>query len=73
MPNPPNCSMLPSPPGLDRDDDAYTAACSSALAGSGAKALDYLERAARVGFRDADHMKADTDLESVRSDPRRSV
>jgi len=56
--------------GLNRGDDAYNAACSAALAGNAAKALNYLDRAARLGFRDPDHMKADSDLESVRSDPR---
>jgi tetratricopeptide (TPR) repeat protein len=56
--------------GLNRSDDAYAAACSSALAGDAAKALAYLDRAAGLGFRDAEHMKADTDLASVRPDPR---
>lgn len=52
--------------GLNRSDDAYNAACSSALAGSTEEALAHLERAARWGFRDPDHMKVDTDLDSVR-------
>jgi hypothetical protein len=56
--------------GLNRAEDAYNAACSAALAGNPAKALRYLERAARLGFRDPAQMKADTDLESIRSDPR---
>ena len=55
--------------GLNRSDDAYNAACSSALAGSKEKSLAYLERAARRGFRDPDHMKVDTDLDALRTDP----
>jgi len=55
--------------GLNRSEDAYNAACSSALAGSKEKALAYLERAARRGFRDPDHLKVDTDLDALRADP----
>lgn len=55
--------------GLNRSDDAYNAACSSALAGRTEKALAYLKRAARWGFRDPDHMKVETDLDAVRPDP----
>jgi hypothetical protein len=53
--------------GLDRDEDAYNAACSAALAGDARKAIAYLDRAAGLGFRNPEHMKADTDLESVRT------
>ena len=53
--------------GLNRDEDAYNAACSAALAGDRVKALEYLNQAARLGYRDADHMQSDADLQSVRS------
>src|ERR1700747_3708958 len=56
--------------GLRRSDDFYNAACSSALAGDSKKAIDYLQRADDLGFRDPEGMKADTDLETVRSNPR---
>ncbi len=55
--------------GLNRSDDAYSAACSAALLGDRAKAIKYLQTAVRLGFHDPDHIKADTDLESVRNDP----
>ena len=51
--------------GLNRDEDAYNAACSAALAGNRLKALEYLNQAARLGHRDADHMLSDADLQSV--------
>jgi len=56
--------------GLNRPDDAYSAACSSSLVGATDKALAYLERAARLGFRAPDQMRVDPDLSSVRFDPR---
>jgi len=56
--------------GLNRPDDAYSAACSSPLVGAADKALAYLERAARFGFRSPDQMEQDPELISVRSDSR---
>ena len=56
--------------GLNRSEDAYNAACSYALAGDAAAALSYLDRAARMGFRDAEHVKTDTDLVGLHSDKR---
>jgi hypothetical protein len=56
--------------GLNRPDDAYSAACSSSLVGAVDKALAYLERAARLGFRTPDQMQVDPDLSSIRFDPR---
>ena len=55
--------------GLNRSDDAYSAACSAALAGDRVKAINYLQTAVRLGFHDPEHIKADTDLGSVRNDP----
>jgi len=55
--------------GLNRNDDAYSAACSAALAGDRAKAIRYLQIAVKLGFHDPGHIKADTDLESIRNDP----
>ena len=48
----------------------YNAACSLALAGEKAKALDFVLRAARAGFRNAEHLERDTDLASLHGDPR---
>jgi len=56
--------------GLDRSDDVYRAACSASLSGIPDKALAYLERAARLGFRASDQMQSDPDLSFVRSNPR---
>ena len=56
--------------GLRRNDDFYNAACSSALAGDSKRAIDYLQRADDLGFRDPEVMKADPDLETVRLNPR---
>jgi hypothetical protein len=56
--------------GLNRPDDAYSAACASSLSGATDKALAYLQRAARLGFRAPDQMQADPDLSSIRSDLR---
>ncbi len=55
--------------GLNRNDDAYNAACSAALSGDRVKAIKYLQTAVRLGFHDPGHINADTDLESVRDDP----
>jgi hypothetical protein len=55
--------------GLSRYDDFYTAACASALVGDKQKALQYLGKAAQLGFRDSDQVETDTDLAAVRSDP----
>ena len=54
--------------GLNRMDDAYNAACSAALSGDHPRAVQYLQRAVRLGFRDPEHLKLDSDLESLRSD-----
>jgi len=49
----------------------YNLACLLALAGGEADAaFAHLREAIRLGMRDAEHMKADQDLESLRGDPR---
>jgi Flp pilus assembly protein TadD len=48
----------------------YNLACSLALLGRAQDALDTLERAIALGYRDPEHMSEDEDLASVRSHPR---
>jgi hypothetical protein len=48
----------------------YNAACSYALAGDAGQAFGFLDRAIDAGYRDAKHLQADTDLTSLRGDPR---
>jgi len=53
---------------LIREDNAvawYNLACARARLGQHAEALDALERAVAAGYRDADHLAADPDLESL--------
>jgi HEAT repeat protein len=47
----------------------YNLACLSAKAGDKAAALDWLSKAVAAGFRDADWMRRDRDLDAVREDP----
>ncbi len=48
----------------------YNLACSLALVGDKDDALEALERAIKLGYRDFDHMKKDSDLKTLREDPR---
>jgi hypothetical protein len=48
----------------------YNAACCFALAGSKDTAFYYLGRSIESGWNDADHMQQDSDLASLRPDPR---
>lgn len=48
----------------------YDMACAHARLGNEAAALDALERAVALGFSDANTMRTDTDLESLRDEPR---
>jgi len=48
----------------------YNLACSLALLGRKDSALDALERAFELGYRDAAHLGADTDLDALREEPR---
>ena len=54
------------------DDPAlyYNAACASALAGRREAAFDLLARATAAGYTRVDAIRADTDLASLRADPR---
>ncbi len=54
-----------------RDSDGwYDLACAYARLGEKDNALDALESAADAGFKDAEHIKTDADLESLRSETR---
>jgi len=48
----------------------YDIACAYALQGQKAKAFKYVEQAVQAGFRDLEHLRTDTDLESLHADPR---
>ena len=51
----------------------YNLACSYALVGQPDKAFDALEHAIEIGYQDVKHMENDSDLNSIRSDPRYSA
>jgi tetratricopeptide (TPR) repeat protein len=56
---------------LPEDETArYNLACSLALTDQPDEALEELERAIDCGYRDAAHLQADEDLESLHDDPR---
>lgn len=48
----------------------YNLACSFALMGEKDDALRALRRAVQLGYRDWEHLKHDSDLKSLRDDPR---
>lgn len=48
----------------------YNLACSLALLGRGAEAIDELERAVALGYEDPEHLLADEDLASLRGSER---
>lgn len=47
---------------------AYNVACGYALAGDKAKACDWLEISFKAGYADYEHVKKDTDLDSIRQE-----
>jgi len=49
---------------------AYDGACARSRAGQPGQALALLRRAGELGFRDAEHARADEDLAVLRRDPR---
>lgn len=57
---------------LKEDDPIvhYNLACSCSLLNQSDRAFAALERAMALGYRDADHMDKDGDLDNVRADPR---
>lgn len=48
----------------------YNLACSYSLVGNKEKALNMLEEAICLGYRDRDHMLEDPDLSNLKDDPR---
>ncbi len=48
----------------------YNVACVYALQGNKGAALDHLEKAAAAGLNLADHIESDSDMDSLRSEPR---
>ena len=53
------------------DDTAlYNTACAYALRGSRHEALVFLERAVAAGFTNFEHVRSDSDLDSLRAEPR---
>jgi tetratricopeptide (TPR) repeat protein len=54
----------------DRPVPWYNLACSYALLGLSGLALDALERSLTLGYRRIDHIHRDSDLDSLRRDPR---
>lgn len=56
--------------GAREADVIYDAVCSTALSGDKETAFQLLDKAIAAGFRNADHLKRDSDLESLHSDPR---
>ncbi len=56
--------------GADDSSAAYNAACSFALAGNKGKAFAFLKKAGELGWSNARHVQNDTDLTSLRADPR---
>lgn len=49
---------------------AYNVACGYALAGQKEEALDWLETSVKTGFSKIDHLRKDTDLDSLRNEKR---
>jgi TolA-binding protein len=49
---------------------AYNVACGYALAGQKEEALDWLETSVKAGFSKIDHIRKDTDLDSLRNEKR---
>ena len=49
---------------------AYNVACGYALAGSKEEAIDWLEYSVKAGYNDFDHLRKDSDLDSLRSEKR---
>jgi tetratricopeptide (TPR) repeat protein len=56
--------------GATKPDTYYNAACSWSLSGNADRAFGMLEQALEHGYRDVDLFETDTDLNSLRDDPR---
>lgn len=59
------CELLPEQP-----IGWYNLACSLAVTGAHAEALDALERAFETGYDDLEHIQEDSDLDGLRENPR---
>jgi tetratricopeptide (TPR) repeat protein len=51
-------------------ESAYGIACGSALLGEKKNALDWLEKAIKMGWNDIVHLEKDSDLDSLRKEDR---
>lgn len=49
---------------------AYNVACGYALAGNKEEAIDWLEYSVKAGYNDFDHLRKDSDLDSLRNEKR---
>jgi tetratricopeptide (TPR) repeat protein len=49
---------------------AYNTACGYALAGNKEEAIDWLEYSVKAGYNDFDHLRKDSDLDSLRNEKR---
>ena len=56
--------------GENQTSNAYNAACSYALSGEKDEAFNYLQKAIDLGFTNVNHIKSDSDLKSLHTDPR---
>ena len=56
--------------GEDTASNAYNAACSYALSGGKENAFKYLQKSVDLGFLNVGHISSDSDLKSLRDDPR---
>jgi tetratricopeptide (TPR) repeat protein len=54
--------------GANDVDTLYNTACSLALAGDSQRALQFLDKAIRAGFRNTNHLNSDADLNSLHND-----
>ena len=56
--------------GVKSENSTYNAACAAAVTGHTDEAFVWLDRTAEAGFRDTAHLEFDSDLDSLRDDPR---
>lgn len=68
LPHHQKAAQLPLP--ALRIDALYNCACACALLGRKDEAIAWLERAVDAGFKDLKQVRSDTDLDSLRADPR---
>ena len=57
-------------PGPNQILGTYNTACAYALKGDKDKAFEWLRKAAKAGYDDTEHMVGDSDMDSLRDDPR---